>query len=302
MEAAKPEQGAGKLEQRQEIGRPFVVPVVPDEQRAALEEPGVGALDSPAAGGEARLARGELLLADAAQLRDVVVARHGLGLGLGAGVVAQVQTQLLGPLTRGDGARDDEGIARQRRAGWCPARSPQRSPLPAGRRPPRPAGSASPHVCRDRAECARPPKRALPLMASAACHSQSTPPHSAPAATRVAHRRAKSPSWTQRWKGRCTALSSGKRAGSWHQWRPVRRRKRIASRVRRASTRGRPVLLGGSTSASSGAMTSHPSSEIVQIVAMAFPSARTWRGRPIAPLLPSRSSFPQSTAAQTLLR
>src|SRR5260221_9902535 len=92
MQATEPEQGAGELEQRQEIGRALVVA---NEQRTALGEPRQRALDHPASRREPLLPGGqiELLLPDAAQMRDVVVAcyrRRTRGI-----VVAEIQTQML---------------------------------------------------------------------------------------------------------------------------------------------------------------------------------------------------------------
>ncbi len=76
MEAAKPEQGAGGLEQCQEVGGTLVVA---NEQRPALREPRQSSLYHPAARREALLTGGqiELLLRDAAQVRDVVMGRRG---------------------------------------------------------------------------------------------------------------------------------------------------------------------------------------------------------------------------------
>src|SRR5260370_18128347 len=73
MQATEPEQGAGELEQRQEIGRALVVA---NEQRPALGDPRQRALHHPAARREPLLPGGqiELLLPDAAQLRHVVTA------------------------------------------------------------------------------------------------------------------------------------------------------------------------------------------------------------------------------------
>src|SRR5260221_2776907 len=73
MQATEPEQGAGELEQRQEIGRALVVA---NEQRPALGEPRQRALDHPASRREPLLPGGqiELLLPEAAQVRHVVAA------------------------------------------------------------------------------------------------------------------------------------------------------------------------------------------------------------------------------------
>jgi hypothetical protein len=111
MQAAKPEQGAGKLEQRQEVGRPFVVP---DEQRPAFGEPGKRAFDDPATCGKALLSgdRIEFLFANTAQMRDVGMTGHGHSAS--GVVVAQIQTQMLRPLACGQRTVDDDGIQRRR--------------------------------------------------------------------------------------------------------------------------------------------------------------------------------------------
>ena len=53
-----------------------------------------------------------------------------------------------------------------------------------------------------------PPKRALPIAPSAACHSQSTPPSSSQPSISAAQIRSKPPSSTHRCKARCTEESS----------------------------------------------------------------------------------------------
>ncbi len=89
-----------------------------------------------------------------------------------------------------------------------------------------------------------PPKRALPIAPSAACHSHSTPPNSSHSSTRAAQIRSKTPSPTHRWNARCTEESSGNSFGSRFHWQPVRSLKTTASRTARRSTRGRPIFLG----------------------------------------------------------
>src|SRR5260221_14674952 len=97
MQAAKPQQGAGELEQAQEVSRALVVT---NEQRAALRKPRQRAFDDPAPRWEALLAgrQIELLLPNTAQVRDVLVA--GPRRRAGGVAVAQVQTQTLWPLRR----------------------------------------------------------------------------------------------------------------------------------------------------------------------------------------------------------
>src|SRR3954470_2466152 len=71
-----------------------------------------------------------------------------------------------------------------------------------------------------------PPKRALPIAPSAACHSHSTPPSSSHSSIRAAQIRSKIPISTHRWKVRCTLESSGKSLGRRVHWQPLRIRKR----------------------------------------------------------------------------
>src|SRR5215211_445119 len=74
-----------------------------------------------------------------------------------------------------------------------------------------------------------PPFRAFPMLPSAACHSQSTPLRSSQASMRSAQIASNTCRSDQRTKVRCTELSSGKEAGRWFHWHPVRSRKIIAS-------------------------------------------------------------------------
>src|SRR5260221_4397055 len=107
MQAAKPQQGAGELEQAQEVSRALVVT---NEQRAALREPRQRAFDDPAPRWEALLAGRQiaLLLPNTAQVRDVLVAGHRRPAG--GGGVAQVQTQMLWPLRRRLWPLHDPGV------------------------------------------------------------------------------------------------------------------------------------------------------------------------------------------------
>jgi len=69
MEAPVPKKGAGELDEPEVVDGLLVVA---DEDRAALGEPGERALNHPATGGMAFLARlVELLLPDPADVRDV---------------------------------------------------------------------------------------------------------------------------------------------------------------------------------------------------------------------------------------
>jgi len=127
--------------------------------------------------------------------------------------------------------------------------------------------------------------RALPIIASAASHSQSTVPSSSQRSMSTAQIFSKRPRRTQRWKVRCTELSSGKRSGSWFHWQPLRSRKIRASSAARGLIRGRPVALGGSSAVMTGSISAHNLSETVQIVPSSSQLRRNLRERPMLPLL-----------------
>jgi hypothetical protein len=80
VQAAKPEECAGELQQPQEVRAVFVIA---DEQGAAFREPRQRPLDDPPPGRKPLFAgrRIELLLADAADVRDVAMGRRGLFAG-----------------------------------------------------------------------------------------------------------------------------------------------------------------------------------------------------------------------------
>src|SRR4051794_32338369 len=88
-----------------------------------------------------------------------------------------------------------------------------------------------------------PPKRALPIAPSAACHSQFTPPNSSHSSTSAAQIRSSTPSSTHRWKARCTVDSSGNSLGRRFHWQPVRKRKITASKTARWVDAGAPGTL-----------------------------------------------------------
>src|SRR5215211_414423 len=111
-----------------------------------------------------------------------------------------------------------------------------------------------------------PPFRAFPMLPSAACHSQSTPLRSSQASMRSAQIASNTCRSDQRTKVRCTELSSGKEAGRWFHWHPVRSRKIIASSAARASMRRRPRGFGGSRAPRIGAIRSQSRSGISQSV------------------------------------
>src|SRR5512133_12877 len=117
-----------------------------------------------------------------------------------------------------------------------------------------------------------PPKRALPIAPSAACHSQLTPPSSSHSSTSAAQTRSSNPSSTHRWKARCTVESSRNSSGIRFHWQPVLSRKMTASSTARRSARGRPVVFGGSCSARMGSIFSHSLSGTRQMVGMGLSS------------------------------
>ncbi len=127
-----------------------------------------------------------------------------------------------------------------------------------------------------------PPKRALPIAASAACHSQLTPPSSSHSSTKVAQRRSNTPTATHLWNVRCTELSSGNSLGNWFHWQPLRILNMMASSAPRAAILLRPLGLGGSNSIMIGLTWLHNSSGTRQMVGIAARSfSRSFFGLPI---------------------
>src|SRR5215213_2508286 len=122
-----------------------------------------------------------------------------------------------------------------------------------------------------------PPKRALPMAPSAACHSKSTPPSSSHSSMSFSQMRSNTPSSTHLCKVRCTEESSGNSSlGSWFHWQPLRILKMIASRAWRWSMHGRPVHFGASCSSRIGSMMIHNSSGTLHIVASGFCGVEFW--------------------------
>jgi hypothetical protein len=153
----------------------------------------------------------------------VVIRRRGL-MARGM-IVALIQTGMLRRLGRGLWPLDDDG--RERLRAQCGVVH-----VGSGRGDPQGTAigfhdEAALHPFFPRSVGLRPtrspPMRALPMAASAACHCQSTPPNASQACTRVAQIRSKTPSSHQRWKCRCTVLSSPNGSGSWCHWQPGRR-------------------------------------------------------------------------------
>src|SRR5207253_6739273 len=111
-----------------------------------------------------------------------------------------------------------------------------------------------------------PPNRALPSVASAACHSHCTPPRSSHSATSTAQIFSKTPPWTQRWSQSWTVLLGPNRSGSWSHWPPLRIRKMIPLSIFRQSATFRPVGFLGQNSRRIGSIRAQRSSGIFQIV------------------------------------
>ena len=108
VQPAVPEQGAVELDEAEGVDW---LPVVADEDRPALLQPGEGALDDPAAGAEARLLPERLrLLAAAADVGgEAELARELAHLVV---VVALVQAEVLGCLGRRLGTSDRDALKR----------------------------------------------------------------------------------------------------------------------------------------------------------------------------------------------
>src|SRR5215218_3410674 len=268
MLAPIPQQDAGHLDQPQVVRGLLIVA---HQDGPALREPAQSSLHYPSPRRIAFLARIIfLLLADTPDVRDVAVTLEHFPSRLL--VVSLVQAQVVRRLLGGFGALGDDGIERrlQEFEVWH-------------------VGSGYHHRKRatggldqDRAFDAYfgsigrigayevPPKRALPIAPSAACHSKSTPPNSWHSSIRASHISSSTPFSIHLWKVRCTEESSGNSLGSRFHWQPLLIRKMIASRAARWSTRGRPVLFGGSCKARIGSMISHNSSGTRQMVGSGF--------------------------------
>src|SRR5215211_6322583 len=246
MLTAVPQQYAGDLYQPQVVGGLLLVA---HQNGAAFREPAQCALHHPSSRRVAFLSlRILLFFADAPDMRNVAVAfEHFPNRVL---VVALVQTQVLGRRLGRLGTLDHDGLKgsfeqlevgyvrsgyhhRQRSSGGLDQKGAFDPVLSS-------IGGIGTYLI--------PPKRALPIAPSAACHSKSTPPSSSHSSMSLSQIRSKTPFSIHLWKVLCTEESSGKCSGSWFHWQPLRIRKMIASRAARWSTRGRPVLFGGSCS------------------------------------------------------
>ena len=189
--ATHPQQGTGQLEQSSEVDGFFFIA---DEPSSALGEPCQRPFHHPAACRLGLLAVGsERLLTHASDMWGV--SRCGCGRIAGRMIVALVQTAVLGHLlgrlrpishagpTRGRQELGVVDVGPSHGGAQGPARRVHAHaachpfcPRAVGLRPPR-----------------SPPIRALPLMASAACHCPSTPPHAGQASTSTAQRGSKRP-------------------------------------------------------------------------------------------------------------
>src|SRR6187200_258009 len=205
--ATVPEQGTVQFDQAQ-IVRGLLI--IAHQDGSTLRQPSQGSFYYPApCRVSLALAVVELFLTDVANVSLIVIV--GYGLLARRIVVALIQTQML----RRGGSRfrplDHHCLQRlgqqlrvmhvSRRHHRCQRASVSLHPQTALH----PSFGAVGGIGADLI----PPKRAFPKAASAACHCQSTPPSSSQAAIRVAQRRSINPSRIQRWKVRCTELSSG---------------------------------------------------------------------------------------------
>src|SRR5215210_562204 len=263
-----PQQDTGNLDQPQIVGGFFLVT---HQNRPALRKPAQRALHHPTPRRITFLAHFiELLFADAPDVWDVIAFfREFSG---GSLVIAFVQAQILRRALGGLWALDHDGIERgfkelevgyvrpgyhysQRSSVGLDQKGALHSVLPS-------IGGIGAYLV--------PPKRALPIAPSAACHSKFTPPSSSHSSMSLSQIRSNMPSSTHLWKVRCTEESSGNSSGSWFHWHPLLILKMIASRAARWSMRGRPVLFGGSCSVRIGLMISHNSSGVCQMVGSGF--------------------------------
>ncbi len=211
MMTAVPQQGARPLQQPKIIGR-FLV--VAHQQSTTLTQPRERSLDHPAACWIRVLAvGGALLFTDPADMR-LIAMRCSCRMS-GWIIVAFVKTPVV-RRSRGwywtrnhhrlDGVRQEFGIVPIRASHHDCKRATRGFGQDA------PFGPSFSPVSRVAAYLI-PPDRALLIAVSAACHSQSTPPSSWQCWTKPAQICWKRPRWTQRWKVRCTVLSSGKVEG-----------------------------------------------------------------------------------------
>src|SRR3712207_5001789 len=237
-----PKQDASHLYQPQVVGSLLLVA---HQNRPAFRQPAQRPLHYPASRRIALLSGLiELLLADLTDVRDVAPLLDDLPHR--CFVVAFVQTQMLiRRSVSGSGALDHEGIERvlqelevghvrsgyhhRKRTAICLEQKGAFDPILGSV-----GGIRSYEI---------PPKRALPIAPSAACHAKSTQPSSSRSSISFSQIRSNTPSSTHLCNVRCTEGSSGNSSlGRRSHWQPLRILKMIASRAWRWSMRGRPVL------------------------------------------------------------
>src|SRR5918993_662318 len=252
-----PQQDASDLNQPQVVGGLLLVAY---QDGAALRQPAQRALHYPSPSRITLVPLQVLLLfCDASDMRLVVVALHHFPSGLF--VVALIQTQMLRSLLGGFGTLHHHGLQRgfeQLEVGYVRSGYYHRKRSSVGLHQ---KGALHPilaSISGIGAYSLVPPKRALPIAPSAACHSKSTPPSSSQCSMRLSQITSSTPSSIHLWKVRCTEESSGNSPlGSRFHWQPLLILKMMASKAARWSTRGQPVLIGGSCSFRIGSMIFH---------------------------------------------
>lgn len=184
------------------------------------------------------------------------------------GVVPFIQAQMLGrrggrarashenPIQRGDRHPDivDVGRGDNHRQG-CAALVGQRVALGAEFAAIRRIGAGR-----------RPPKGALTITLSSACHCQRMPWRSSYRVSSLAHNRSKTPAWTHCWNRRWQVEPDPYSLGRAFHWQPVRRTYKIPLRTWWKGTTGRPGVPGGFAGGSKGCSSVHTSSGMRQIV------------------------------------
>src|SRR5215204_1384897 len=233
MLAPIPQQDAGHLDQPQVVRGLLVVA---HQDGPVLREPAQSSLHHPSPRRIAFLARIIfLLLADTPDVRDVAMTLdHFLSRLL---IVTLLQAQVLRRLLGGFGALDDDGGIERRLQEFelwhvgCGYHHRKRATGGLYQK-----GAFDAYAFGSIGGIGAyevPPKRALPIAPSAACHSKSTPPNSSHSSIRASHISSSTPFSIHLWKVRCTEESWGNSLGSRFHWQPLLIRKMIASRAAR---------------------------------------------------------------------
>src|SRR5215218_4984621 len=192
-----PQQDTGHLDQPQVVGGLLLVT---DQDGPTLREPAQSSLHYPAPRRITFLSCRILLLADGPDVRGVAVALHHLPSWLL--IVALVQAQVLRSLLGGFGTLHHDrfyGVLKQLEVCYVGSGYHHRKRTAIGLDQDR-AFDAHLGSIRGIGAYLVPPKRALPIAPSAACHSKSTPPSSSHSSTNSAQMRSRTPSSTHRWK------------------------------------------------------------------------------------------------------